>query len=86
MRCSLLWMPTATGDLKRLPGVVAKRIIAKMDWYIARENPFHFARRLADGALGTYRFRVGDYRIVFDVEGDTIHVLRVGNRKEIYKK
>ncbi|OGJ57001.1 hypothetical protein A3H22_03645 [Candidatus Peribacteria bacterium RIFCSPLOWO2_12_FULL_55_15] len=82
-------MPTATGDLKRLPGVVAKRIIAKMDWYIARENPFHFARRLADGALGTYRFRVGDYRVLCDVHRGKITVLEVlgvRDRKNAYRK
>lgn len=36
--------------------------------------------------LGSYRFRIGDYRVVFDLEGDQIVILRVGHRREIYKR
>ncbi len=50
------------------------------------ESPFRYAEKLSDSSLGSYRFRIGDYRVVFDVEGDEIVVLRVGHRKEIYKK
>ena len=34
-----------------------------------------------------YRLRVGDYRIIytFDAEQNIIHLLGVGNRKEIYR-
>jgi len=42
--------------------------------------------RLTDPRIGTYRFRVGDYRVIFDVEGNEIIVLRVGHRREIYKR
>jgi mRNA interferase RelE/StbE len=36
--------------------------------------------------LGEYRFRIGDYRVIFDIEGNEIVVLRVGHRREIYKR
>jgi mRNA interferase RelE/StbE len=45
-----------------------------------------YAEKLVDPRLGTYRFRIGDYRVVFDLEGNEIIVLRVGHRKDIYKK
>ncbi|MBI5235651.1 MAG: type II toxin-antitoxin system RelE/ParE family toxin [Deltaproteobacteria bacterium] len=51
-----------------------------------RTDPFKYAERLTDSNLGTYRFRIGDYRIIFDVEDNTIVVLRAGHRKEIYKR
>jgi mRNA interferase RelE/StbE len=35
--------------------------------------------------LGSYRFRIGDYRVIFDVEGANLIVLRVGHRREIYR-
>lgn len=44
------------------------------------------ARKMVDPSLGSYRFRIGDYRVIFDIEGDEIIVLRVGHRKEIYRK
>jgi len=43
-------------------------------------------RNLTDDRLGSYRFRIGDYRVIFDIEGDEIVVLRVGHRKDIYKR
>lgn len=30
--------------------------------------------------------RIGDYRVVFDLEGDQIVVLRMGHRREIYRR
>ena len=32
-----------------------------------------------------YRLRVGDYRVRFHLEGETIQVLRVRNRREAYR-
>jgi mRNA interferase RelE/StbE len=34
---------------------------------------------------GYYRIRTGDYRVVFAVEGDTIVIMQVGHRKDIYE-
>jgi len=39
-----------------------------------------------DPALGSYRLRIGDYRVIFDIIGNDIVVLRIGHRKEIYKR
>ena len=40
----------------------------------------------ADPKIGTYRFRMGNYRVIFDIEGKDIVILRVGHRREIYKR
>ncbi|MCD8053495.1 MAG: type II toxin-antitoxin system RelE/ParE family toxin [Lachnospiraceae bacterium] len=32
-----------------------------------------------------YRLRVGDYRILFDVNGLVIDIINIGNRGQIYK-
>lgn len=31
-----------------------------------------------------FRLRVGDWRLIFDQEGETIIVMSVGHRREIY--
>ena len=36
-------------------------------------------------SVGTYRLRVGKYRIVYEVISDTLRVLDVGSRGDIYK-
>lgn len=40
---------------------------------------------LVGATIGDYRFRVGDYRIVCDLEDGTLVVLLVGHRKDIYR-
>ena len=50
------------------------------------EDPLKYAERLIEPKLGTYRFRIGDYRVIFDLEGDKIVVLKVGHRRDIYKR
>ena len=35
--------------------------------------------------VGTYRLRVGKYRIVYEVISDTLRILDVGSRGDIYK-
>ncbi len=51
----------------------------------ASPNPLRFAETLHNFDFGTYRFRVDDYRIIFDVENNVAKILKVGHRKDIYK-
>jgi mRNA interferase RelE/StbE len=43
------------------------------------------ATRLTDSRLGSFRFRIGDWRVVFDIIDDRVMVLRIGHRREIYR-
>lgn len=38
-----------------------------------------------NGSRSQYRLRAGDYRILFELEGRTVTVYAVGNRKNIYR-
>jgi len=31
-----------------------------------------YAEKLTNPILGTYRFRIGDYRVIFDLEGNQV--------------
>lgn len=75
----------ARKDLKRLPKEISIRIVGKLEFWVKSGNPLAFAERLTNYDLGMYRFRVGDYRITFDVDDNTIVILAVGHRREIYK-
>ncbi|MBI1938539.1 MAG: hypothetical protein HYS25_10480 [Ignavibacteriales bacterium] len=44
-----------------------------------------YSEKLINSEIGSYRFRVWDYRIIFDLEKDKIVILRAGYRKEIYR-
>lgn len=45
-----------------------------------------YAVKLTNSKIGTYRFRIGNYRIIFDIEDDNIVVLRIGLRGSIYEQ
>jgi mRNA interferase RelE/StbE len=74
----------AEGDIKKLEPHPKDRMGKTLLRYA--EDPMRFAEKLSDPMLGEYRFRVGDYRVVFDIEGKEIVVLRVGHRRDIYKR
>lgn len=79
--------PTAVKDLKKLPSAIRKRIAEKLDYYRNQADPLNYATKLTGfGKGGDYRFRVGQYRIVFDLEKDKITVLYVEHRREVYRK
>jgi mRNA interferase RelE/StbE len=74
----------AERDIKKLDDITKKRIGKTLLRFI--DNPLDYAESLTDSNLGTYRFRIGDYRVVFDIEDKDIVVLRVGHRRELYKR
>ena len=47
----------------------------------------HYGCKKLKGSLQTYRIRIGDYRVVYEVESKTLVViiLRVRHQKEVYK-
>jgi len=77
--------PQALKDLKKLPKNIQRTLVKKLDFFIASKRPLAFAHHLINFEIGQYRFRVGDYRIVFDLEDETFVILAVGHRREIYK-
>lgn len=73
----------ALKDLEKIPKNEKNRIGERLKEYA--QEPTKYARKLTSPKIGTYRFRVGDYRIIFDIENDEIVVLRIGNRRDIYR-
>jgi len=83
MSYKLLYTNTAFKDIKKLDTVAKKRVKKKIEEY--SRNPTIYAKKLVNVSLGTYRWRIGNYRVVFDIDGKNIVILRVGHRREIYK-
>ena len=84
---SLFFTPTAVKDLRKLPRAVQKRIKQKLQFYLEQDNPLDYAVPLVgDSKAGQYRFRVGDYRVVFDKDDGVLVVLYVEHRREVYRR
>ncbi|MDN3513314.1 MAG: type II toxin-antitoxin system RelE/ParE family toxin [Candidatus Brocadia sp.] len=84
MSYNLVYTRRAEKDIKKLDASIKSRIgnaLLKL-----QENPLEHSDKLSDPALGTYKYRIGDYRAIFDVEGSDVVILRIGHRREIYKR
>ena len=81
--------PDAVKDLKKLDRPVQQRLVGFLKERVAPlDNPREIGEALAGATLGNYwKYRVGDWRIICDIQDKRIvvRVLRVGNRKEIYR-
>jgi mRNA interferase RelE/StbE len=83
MAYRLIYTERAARDISKLDAVARKRL--KKALQRLREKPVESAVRLINPKIGEYRFRVGDHRVVFDLIGLDIVVLRVGHRRDIYR-
>jgi mRNA interferase RelE/StbE len=82
---SVEFKPSAARALRRLARDVQSRIAEKID-SLAR-NPFPRGVSKLQGEENTYRVRVGDYRIIYEVQSRVllVLVLKIGHRREIYR-
>jgi mRNA interferase RelE/StbE len=84
MKFQIIWSESAARELKKLDKTVAKRIFKKVSQL--GENPYHSSVTKIVGDP-YFRLRVGDYRVIFDIQDDMLRILilKVGHRKNIYK-
>ena len=80
----IFYTKKATKNLESLSRDVQKRIAKKMRFFAAYKDPLKFAERLTDYLEGSFRFRIGDYRVAFDVVKGDIYVLKIKKRDKAY--
>ena len=75
-------------DMARLAPKERQRILRFLKERVAPlDNPRDLGEALAGPLSGTWKYRVGDYRIIARFENlqMVIFVVRVGNRREVYR-
>jgi len=80
----ILWTSQALKDLEKIDKPIVERILRKLDWY-ARNFDTTLPEPLSGDFKGTYKFRIGDWRVVYVLENETLIIHFVGHRREIYK-
>jgi mRNA interferase RelE/StbE len=78
---SIEWTARALKESEKLEKAVFTRILQKIEEL--KEDPFSKDIKRLKGET-SFRLRVGDYRVIFDILGDKIYILMVGHRKNIY--
>ncbi|HLC32147.1 MAG TPA: type II toxin-antitoxin system RelE/ParE family toxin [Candidatus Nanoarchaeia archaeon] len=75
------WKENALKNIEKIESSITRRIVKKIEEL--SENPFSKDIKRLKGS-SDFRLRVGDYRVIFFIEKETIQILKVGHRKNIY--
>lgn len=79
---------TAENQMRKLDKQVSRRILDYLDDKISGlDNPRTRGKSLS-GPLGElWRYRIGDYRVICEIQDNIMRVLvvEVGHRKQVYK-
>ncbi len=89
MEYKLQFTDKARLELFNLPQSTKIRIAKKIDFFINSTNPMNFAKKLIGPSTAEYRFRIGDYRVLFDLSSHgniiILTIITIQNRKNIYR-
>jgi mRNA interferase RelE/StbE len=75
---------TAEKELSRLPLQIQERVINAID--LLSENPRRIGSKKLQGSLHAYRFRIGDYRIIYEIsdKAKIVDIAHIRHRREAY--
>lgn len=71
-------------DIPSLPKIEKKKIKQAIEERLGK-NPIHFGRPLRYSLKGCRRLRVGNYRVIFRLEKNTVLIIKIAHRKEVYQ-
>jgi mRNA interferase RelE/StbE len=83
---NIQWRSSTKKDLRKLPPREVERILVEVE-SLAGE-PFPSGSEKLTGAEHSYRIRVGDYRVIYEViaRSRIVEIQRVRHRKDVYRK
>ena len=85
MAYKFVFSKTAKKDIEKLDGQIRTRLKKRFEYFANVDDISRHAKKLVNTQAGQYRLRVGDYRIIFDMQGSLCVVLRVQHRSDIYR-
>ena len=84
MAYNIVYKKSVQRDLKRVPKAEADRILNQIEQELSKNADAYPV--LKGQFAGLRKYRVGDYRVIYAIVGDDCLVLRIGHRKEVYKR
>lgn len=82
MRYDIQFKPKAAHDMRKLPKALRNRIFEKLN--LMKDDLYGDVKKLTN-FTPEYRLRVGDYRILFEVQGSEVIVYRILHRRDAYQ-
>ena len=83
---NIQWKASAKKELKKLNKPDIPKIVSAVE--SLAHTPFPANSKKYLGTDHTYRIRIQDYRVIYSVLANilTIEVVKIGHRKDVYKK
>lgn len=88
MKYTVEYTKRAIKQLKKLDKQTSALILGWIEKNLVDcDNPRQFGKGLTANRKGEWRYRIGDYRLVADIQDDkiVILILNIGHRRDIYK-
>jgi len=81
----VVYLDSVEEDLKKLDKPTVKKILNRIETYLA-QNPKELGKPLKGEFQGYWRYRWGDYRVIYKIAEREILIiiLRISNRKDVY--
>ena len=84
MAYRIVYKKSVQRDLKKLGKAQALHILDQIDKDLI-DHPESFPT-LKGQFAGLRKFRIGDYRVIYVILDKDVVILRIGHRREVYKK
>ncbi len=88
MKTEIVYTDRVKKQLNKFDNSLSQKIVKKIKFYSKASNLFTYAKKLKPLNKNLYRFRIGDYRIIFEVDkkGNLIIliILTIKHRKDVY--
>ena len=79
------WTETALKDPHQLMLQLLREFVRKLSWFSDNFSNI-IPEPLTKEMKGLFKFRIGDWRVVYTIEDDIIVIQFVGHRSQIYKQ
>ena len=77
--------PEVARDIAGFPQNIKNRIRKAIEDRLILD-PVKFGEPLRRSLFGFRKLRVGDYRVIYQIQGQTVIILKIGHRREVYRK
>jgi len=77
--------PEVARDISGFPQNIKLRIRKAIEDRLILD-PMKFGEPLRRSLSGFRKLRVGDYRVIYQIQGQTVVILKIGHRSTVYKK
>ncbi len=84
MAYNIVYKKSVQRDLRKLSKAEAGRLLNQIEEELSKNAETYPV--LKGQFAGLRKYRVGDYRVIYAILGEEVLVLRIGHRKDVYRK